>query len=88
VIDAVINKADEIEFMNVSSINAIQMGMRALDLMSYYTSRQGLSYAQKAYPDVTFRYIVGPKAHHSWIDKAFEFFEGYFNWVPISYSSN
>ena len=39
IIDAVINRADKVEFMNVSSINAIQMGLRSLELMHYYTSR-------------------------------------------------
>ena len=45
VIDAVINKADHVPFMNVSNINSIQMAMRSLNLMDYYTSRQGLSFA-------------------------------------------
>lgn len=88
VIDAILDNADEIEQVDVSTYNAFHMVQRSLEVMNYFTARQGLGFAQQAFPKVTFRHVVGPKSAQ-WYD-----LESMFNnllhhlikWIPVSYS--
>lgn len=56
------------------------MGYRTYEVMSYFTAKEGLLHAQRAYPDVKFRNIVGPKQTWS--------LDSIFKWIPINYSSH
>ena len=80
IIDVILDNSDEIETVDVSNYNAFQMGYRTYEVMSYFTAKEGLLHAQRAYPDVKFRNIVGPKQTWS--------LDSIFKWIPINYSSN
>lgn len=86
VIDAVIDNADDLETVDVSKYNAFEMGLRTYEVMSYFTARKAILNAQIAYPSVTFRNVVGPKASW-WRVTLGDLFSRMFKMIPISYSA-
>lgn len=85
VMDVILDNALEIDEVDVSSYNSIQVAWRTHEIMKYYGSREGIIHAQRAYPGVTFRHIVGPKGSAG-ID--FEYLmRKFFEWVPINYNT-
>ena len=60
-IDVVLSNKDDIEKESVDGYNAIQVAYRVYKVYNYFSSRQGLIRAQRAYPNVQFRHIIGPK---------------------------
>jgi hypothetical protein len=62
------------------------MGVRTFEVMNFYSSREAVLRAQRAFPDVQFRYIIGP--NQNWSLDNLDYISKYFNLVPISYSSH
>lgn len=60
VIDAIIDSDTSIGKFDAAKSNAIQMGIRSLEVINYYTALDGVIKAQRAFPKVQFRNIVGP----------------------------
>ena len=60
VMDVVLDNAPTIDTVDVSKYNTPMMGIRSLEVLHYFEARDGLLKAQRAYPDVTFRTVVGP----------------------------
>lgn len=51
---------DTIEFVDTSDYNSLEMFFRYLHINKYYSTFDGIFRAQFAFPDVDFRYIIGP----------------------------
>ena len=64
VLDVIVDSAPEIGEVDASRYNSIQMVWRSMEVVNYYGARDGILKAQKAYPKVQFRNIVGP--NQSW----------------------
>lgn len=60
VIDAIIDSDKSIGEFDAANSNAIQVGLRSLEVINYYTALDGVIKAQRAFPDVQFRNIIGP----------------------------
>lgn len=85
VIDAIIDSETSIKEFDAAKSNAIQMGIRSLEVMNYYTALDGVIKAQRAFPKVSFRNIVGPT--DSWTDLDIDHqIRKFTSFVPISYS--
>lgn len=63
------------------------MGLRTYEVMSYFTARKAILNAQIAYPAITFRNIVGPKASW-WRISLGQLWNRFFKVIPISYSTS
>lgn len=60
VMDVIVDSAPELGEIDASHYNSIQMIWRSLEVTNYYSARDGVLKAQKAFPEVHFRNIVGP----------------------------
>jgi hypothetical protein len=61
VIDVILNNGETLEQVNVDNYNAFEMVGRSITVLNYFSAKQGLIRAQRANPNVQFRYIIGPK---------------------------
>ena len=62
VVDIVMVNNDTLEFVDTSDYNSIDIFFRYHAISKYYGIFDGISRAQFAFPDVDFRYIVGPSS--------------------------
>ena len=60
VIDVIMVDNSTLAFKNTSQYNSIDMLFRYLEISRFYGTFDGLLRAQFAYPDVKFRYVIGP----------------------------
>mmetsp|Transcript_17933 Transcript_17933/g.30505 ORF Transcript_17933/g.30505 Transcript_17933/m.30505 type:complete len:285 (+) Transcript_17933:190-1044(+) len=65
VMDVIVDSAVDLKTVDASKFNAFEMGWRTYTLMNYYKTFDGVIKAQKYFPDVQFRSMVGPK--FSWV---------------------
>ena len=64
ILDVIVDSAPEIGEVDASRYNSIQMAWRSMEVVNYFGARDGIIKAQRAYPKVQFRNIVGP--NQSW----------------------
>jgi len=62
VVDVIMVDNTTLAFENTTDYNSLEMLFRYLEIARYYGTFDGLLRAQFAYPDVNFRYIVGPSS--------------------------
>lgn len=62
------------------------MGIRSLEVINYYTALDGVIKAQRAFPEVKFRNIIGPTDSWTSLDLDHQL-RKFTSFVPISYSS-
>mmetsp|Transcript_1677 Transcript_1677/g.1611 ORF Transcript_1677/g.1611 Transcript_1677/m.1611 type:complete len:147 (+) Transcript_1677:671-1111(+) len=53
-------KSSVLEYEDTSDYNSLKMLFRFLQIARYYGIMDGLKRAEFAYPDVNFRYVIGP----------------------------
>jgi predicted acylesterase/phospholipase RssA len=64
VLDIILDSAPTIEEIDAAKFNTFQMAKRSMDVVNYYSARDGILNAQKAYPQAYIRNIIGP--NQSW----------------------
>jgi predicted acylesterase/phospholipase RssA len=82
ILDVIVDNDPSIEVIDASEYTAIQMGWRSIELVDYFAAKDGILKAQKAYPKVQFRNVVGPKAAWTTFDFNHQF-RKITQWVPI-----
>lgn len=60
ILDVIMTTEKVLTPVDTSKYNSIEMGLRFFRIANYYGVMDGLLRAQFAYPDVQFRYVVGP----------------------------
>jgi len=60
VVDVVMTVNTHIEEVDTEDFNSFQALFRFLNIARYYGQMDGINRSQFAYPEVTFRYVVGP----------------------------
>jgi hypothetical protein len=61
VIDVIMSNHNEIKPVNMDNYTTLGMLTRVYEVYSYFNSKQGLMRAQRLYPHIDFRNVVGPK---------------------------
>lgn len=61
VIDTILSNHDEIAPVNLDNSNTVGMLLRVWEVYSYYSAKAGLMRAQRLFPAIDFRYVIGPK---------------------------
>ena len=62
VIDVIMVNNDTLDFVDTSEYNSVEIIFRYLKISRYYSVFDGLNRAKFAFPDVDFRYIIGPSS--------------------------
>ena len=60
ILDLIVDSAPEIGVVDASRFNAVQVSWRSLEVLNYFGARDGIIKAQKAFPKVQIKNIVGP----------------------------